>query len=77
MLAIFFKAIKQLYPQWDLWRQPPYEYEHERLPIDLLTGGDAFRKWVDDPKSTVKDFDQYLSSEEDKWTKERKAFLLY
>ena len=21
------------------WKQPPYEYEHERLPIEILLGG--------------------------------------
>jgi uncharacterized protein YbbC (DUF1343 family) len=25
------------------WKQPPYEYEHERLAIDLLSGSDALR----------------------------------
>ena len=25
------------------WRQPPYEYEYERMPIDLLWGSDTLR----------------------------------
>jgi uncharacterized protein YbbC (DUF1343 family) len=37
-------AILRLYPDHFTWRQPPYEYETERLPIDLLTGDDAIRK---------------------------------
>ena len=34
-------VIRELYPEQFAWRQPPYEYETERLPIDLLTGDDA------------------------------------
>jgi uncharacterized protein YbbC (DUF1343 family) len=37
-------AIFTLYPEQFAWRQPPYEYETERLPIDLLTGDGAIRE---------------------------------
>lgn len=29
------------------WNSPPYEYEHEKLPIDILNGTDKLRKWVE------------------------------
>lgn len=29
------------------WRQPPYEYEHEKMPIDILYGSDALRAQID------------------------------
>jgi uncharacterized protein YbbC (DUF1343 family) len=29
------------------WRQPPYEYEHEKLPIDILAGSDTLRAQID------------------------------
>jgi uncharacterized protein YbbC (DUF1343 family) len=32
-------SIKSLYPDSFAWRQPPYEYEHEKLPIEILCGG--------------------------------------
>jgi uncharacterized protein YbbC (DUF1343 family) len=32
-------SIKALYPDSFAWRQPPYEYEYERLPIEILCGG--------------------------------------
>ena len=38
------KAILSLYPEQFAWRQPPYEYETERLPFDLLTGDAAVRQ---------------------------------
>jgi uncharacterized protein YbbC (DUF1343 family) len=29
------------------WRQPPYEYEHDKLPIDILAGSDALRRQIE------------------------------
>jgi uncharacterized protein YbbC (DUF1343 family) len=30
------------------WRPPPYEYEAERMPIDILAGSDALRRALDE-----------------------------
>ncbi|HQT56001.1 MAG TPA: DUF1343 domain-containing protein, partial [Phenylobacterium sp.] len=46
--ALAFKAIRRLYPDYPLWRDFAYEYEHERLAIDLINGGPLLREWVDD-----------------------------
>ncbi len=32
------------YPNDFAWKQPPYEYEFEKLPIDILLGNGTFRK---------------------------------
>jgi uncharacterized protein YbbC (DUF1343 family) len=29
------------------WRQPPYEYEHEKLPFDILAGSSELREQVE------------------------------
>ena len=29
------------------WRQPPYEYEHEKLPFDILAGSSELRRQID------------------------------
>src|SRR5207244_7986516 len=29
------------------WKQPPYEYETERLPIDVIAGGPWVRDWAE------------------------------
>jgi uncharacterized protein YbbC (DUF1343 family) len=29
------------------WRPPPYEYEHDKLPIDILAGSDVLRRQVE------------------------------
>ncbi|MFM6852600.1 MAG: exo-beta-N-acetylmuramidase NamZ domain-containing protein, partial [Sphingopyxis sp.] len=47
--ALAFKAVRTLYPDYELWRDFPYEYEFGKLPIDVINGGPALREWVDDP----------------------------
>ena len=29
------------------WRQPPYEYEHDKMPIDILAGSNALRQQIE------------------------------
>lgn len=41
-------AILALHPEQFAWRQPPYEYETERLPFDLLTGDAAVRQALEE-----------------------------
>jgi uncharacterized protein YbbC (DUF1343 family) len=36
-------AVMRLYPDEFVWLEPPYEYEYEKLPIDILTGSPALR----------------------------------
>ena len=76
MLAIF-KSLNKVKPGLLQWRQPPYEYEHERLPIDLLNGSKLGREWVDDPKSSAADLERILGPHEKEWLETRKPFLLY
>ena len=33
------RAIRKLFPDQFAWKQPPYEYETEKLPIEVLLGG--------------------------------------
>jgi uncharacterized protein YbbC (DUF1343 family) len=55
--ALAFKAVRNLEPQYPLWRDFAYEYEHGRLAIDLINGGDSLRTWVDDAAATPGDLD--------------------
>jgi len=40
-------AIHELWPDDFAWRQPPYEYETRKLPIDILAGGPQLRRAVE------------------------------
>lgn len=41
------QAVMRLHPQEFAWRPPPYEYEHEKWPIDLLIGDRSIRQRVE------------------------------
>jgi uncharacterized protein YbbC (DUF1343 family) len=71
------KAVHDLYPEDFSWRQPPYEYESEKLPIDILAGTDKLRKDIEKGEK--------LDRMEDWWQEEcfqfnkkyRKKYLIY
>ena len=41
------RTVRQLYPEEMIWRDPPYEYETEKLPFDILAGTDRLRLDID------------------------------
>ncbi|MEY4161012.1 MAG: hypothetical protein RLZZ136_1633 [Pseudomonadota bacterium] len=75
--ALAFKAIRRLYPDYPLWRDFPYEYEFDRLAIDVINGGPALREWVDNPASQPSDLEQIAGCDEAAWRDMIKPFLLY
>ncbi len=77
LLALAFKALRLLKPDYDLWRDFPYEYEKDRLAIDLINGGELLRQWVDDPAATANDFNALVNLDEMSWDEERRSFLIY
>jgi uncharacterized protein YbbC (DUF1343 family) len=38
---------RRLEPGRFAWRQPPYEYEHDKMPIDILAGSDVLRRQIE------------------------------
>jgi uncharacterized protein YbbC (DUF1343 family) len=77
LLALAFKALRKLRPDYPLWRDFPYEYEHNRLAIDIINGSELLRRWVDDPAATPADLDALAVPDETAWLEERKNLLLY
>ena len=75
--ALAFKAIRALYPDYPLWRDFPYEYEHDRLAIDLINGSPLLRAWVDDPAAGAAELDALATADEAAWREARRPFLLY
>lgn len=75
--ALAFKAIRNLYPDYPLWRDFAYEYEHERLAIDLINGSPLLREWVDDPAATPDQLDALTLADEAAWQAATSEFLLY
>jgi uncharacterized protein YbbC (DUF1343 family) len=77
LVAVAFKALRALRPDYPLWREFAYEYERDRLAIDLINGGELLREWVDDPAAGAADLDALARVDEDAWRAEREALLLY
>lgn len=69
-------AIAETYPKQFQWKQPPYEYEHDRLPIDLIAGTDKLRKMVGSP-TLQKEWENQLRHDVTQFRKIRNRYLLY
>jgi len=75
--ALAFKALRRLRPDYELWRDFPYEYERDRLAIDLINGSELLRRWVDDPAATATDLDSLAAADEKAWQVEREGVMIY
>jgi hypothetical protein len=75
--ALAFKAIRRLYPDYPLWRDFAYEYEHGKLAIDVINGDPLLREWVDDVPATPQDLDAMAMPDEEAWARERHDLLRY
>ena len=58
------------------WRQPPYEYEHDKLPIDILAGSSTLREQIEGGVAP-KDIAASWRDDEAAFGKARQPFLLY
>jgi hypothetical protein len=77
LFALAFKALRRLRPDYPLWADFPYEYEFNRLAIDVINGSELLRRWVDDPAANPADLDKLAQTDEAAWTAERQSVLLY
>ncbi|MEN8206623.1 MAG: DUF1343 domain-containing protein [Pseudomonadota bacterium] len=77
LMALAFKALRRQQPDYELWRDFQYEYEVDRLAIDLINGGELLRQWVDDPEATPDDLEALAGRDEAAWIEEREAVMLY
>ncbi len=77
--ALAFKAIRRLYPDYELWRGKDfkYEYTNDVLAIDVINGSELLREWVDDPAAAAGDLDALTVPDEQAWEEGRRPHLLY
>ena len=75
--ALAFKALRNLHPGYELWRDFPYEYESDRLAIDLINGSGLLRAWVDDRTALPGDLETLTRVDELAWNEQRASVLLY
>jgi uncharacterized protein YbbC (DUF1343 family) len=77
LIGLWLKAIRNLYPDYPIWRDFHYEYEKSRLAFDLINGGPALREWVDNRSAVCADLDAICVPDERAWVEQRREFLLY
>jgi len=70
------RGIRELWPRDFGWKQPPYEYETERLPIDVIAGGTWTREWAEG-RHRWDDFDARERADTSAFRAERSEYLLY
>jgi len=58
------------------WKSPPYEYEFEKFPFDIITGDPLIRKAVEDD-NPLEDLEQSWAEELKEFEEIRRPFLLY
>ena len=75
--ALAFKALRLQNPDYPLWRDFPYEYEQNRLAIDVINGSPLLREWVDDTGALPEDLETITRPDEAAWKETQSSFLLY
>ena len=71
LFALALKALRRLRPDYSIWRDFPYEYEKDRLAIDVINGSDLLRRWVDDTQALPGDLEALAGVDEAAWREAR------
>ena len=69
-------GFKRQNPSAFAWRQPPYEYEHDKWPIDILYGSDELRTTIDSGGDLSPLIASWKAAEE-AFRKTREQYLIY
>ena len=70
------RAAWQLHPDRFQWRSPPYEYEREKLPMDILCGGSLVRQQIETGRS-LKEIKLSWQKDLAAFKKLRRKYLIY
>ena len=70
------QAVMQLYPEAFHYKEPPYEYEYERLPMDLILGDRQLRLALEQGQN-IMDLERSWQQDLDAFEKVRREVLLY
>lgn len=70
------RVVIKLYSDRFTWLQPPYEYEYEKLPIDILTGDEVIRLALEAGDDVFSLYESWLPELEE-FCRRRQEFLLY
>ena len=71
------KCVRELYPDYEIYRDFAYEYTIGKRAFDVINGGPDLREWIEDPAATVQDLEKTLHKDEKAWAQMRKNYLIY
>lgn len=69
-------CVRSLWPDQFEWLAPPYEYEVEKMPIDILSGSHELREAVD-AGLDAEALERVTGLDEEAWRREVQPYLLY
>ena len=58
------------------WKTPPYEYEYDKLPFDILCGTDQIRRQIEDGRA-LNEIEHFWETDLQSFRKIRESYLLY
>ena len=58
------------------WKQPPYEYEYHKMPVDLINGTDELRLWVE-KRGTEDEYQGIMKKNQAEYLEQRQSILIY
>lgn len=77
LVALMLKVIRELYPNYPIYRDFAYEYVKDKLAFNVINGGPELKDWIENKNAKPADLDKALLKDEKSWAKERKKYLLY
>jgi uncharacterized protein YbbC (DUF1343 family) len=70
-------AVRRLYATEFAWLEPPYEYEREKMPIDILYGSTRLREAIDAGDSSRRTLTELADVDRQRWDARVAPFRLY
>jgi uncharacterized protein YbbC (DUF1343 family) len=74
--AALIHTFRRMAPEKFAWRQPPYEYEDDKLPIDILAGSGVLREQIE-RGAPIAEIAASWREDEEAFSRLRQRFLLY
>jgi uncharacterized protein YbbC (DUF1343 family) len=77
LVALMLKTIRNLYPDYPIYRDFAYEYVTDKLAFDVINGGPRLKEWIENKSAKPRDLEALLKKDEQAWRKEMRQYLLY
>ena len=74
--ASLLREFHGIAPRQFKWRDPPYEYEHDKMPIDILAGSPELREQIEQ-QAPLADIVESWRPGEAEFAETRRQYLLY